>query len=475
MTKKILIFLFILYACIQSAFSQHVDTTARILTVESIRFPAMSDLSDQSLAQLTGLQLNSSLDLEKMKMAKLRLKNSGFFKNVQILPQPGSEKGQIVVTIEAEKRKVPYLIFAAGLYDMDGWTITPIGVRQNIFNRSGEQLKFDFRIGGHIGSIVGGNVSGFYLEYANNGFNTSRLPFSIKAFIEKRGLVYYHTPPDTTHEKLQSYIHGIRRLGGSFTFDFSKIITRGLFVEFRMASVKADSGANALFAGNRLDLTYHLLPDAIQRDIEKHFFSSFDVYWYRDTRDNHVQPTRGKWTKIGADISSKAFGSDYNFIKYELDYRRYFRTYLQQTFAVRLRGAYIMQKTDFLTRVPFYENYYLGGTNSVRGYLNYSLSPAEGANKFFVVNSEYRIPLISDQFPRNLLTGIIFLDVGNSWSGNQEIKITNHAGIGTGFGFRAKLPVINVIGLDIGFPLTRSSRKELVDDFTLHFFLGYTF
>lgn len=458
----------------QSVFSQ-LDTTERVLKIESIRFPAVGHLSDQLLAQLTGLSLNSPLDVEKLQIAQSRLKSSGFFKNVQILPQPGSGKGQVVLTIDAEKQKFPYVIFAAGLYDMDGWTVTPIGIRQNVFSRSGEQLKFDFRIGGHIGSVVGGNVSGLYMEYANNGFNTSRLPYSVKAFIEKRGLVYYSTPPDTTRKKLQSYIHGLRRLGGSITFDFSKIITRGLFIEFRMASVKADSGANALFASNRLDLTYELLPRAIQRVIQKHFFSSFDVYWYRDTRDNRIQPTRGKWTKIGVDISSKAFGSDYSFIKYELDYRRYFRTYRAQTFAMRFRGAYIMQKTDFLTRVPFYENYYLGGTNSLRGYLNYSLSPAEGANKFYIVNSEYRIPLIGNKFPQNFLTGIIFMDVGNNWSSNQEIKFNNHVAVGTGFGFRAKIPVINVVGLDMGFPLTRSSRKELVDDFTLHFFLGYTF
>ncbi|MFN2384126.1 MAG: BamA/TamA family outer membrane protein, partial [Gemmatimonadota bacterium] len=95
-----------------------------------------------------------------------------------------------------------------------------------------------------------------------------------------------------------------------------------------------------------------------------------------------------------------------------LDARKYFRTSLHTTYAVRARGR--IATGD----VPTF--YYLGGPASLRGYPRYLLN----GNYTALLNQEWRFPIIRPGGQRegwatllgNGIWGALFVDVGNAWT-----------------------------------------------------------
>ncbi|MBN1638892.1 MAG: biopolymer transporter Tol, partial [Ignavibacteriales bacterium] len=180
-----------------------------------------------------------------------------------------------------------------------------------------------------------------------------------------------------------------------------------------------------------------------------------------------IQGTRYKMTVFGnpgIDKSRRAF------VSVLWDYRKYFRFFYDNSFAIRLSGGYSMGGNP--------QRFFLGGTDS---WINYRFAsgyiPLEDASdfafmtpalplrgydyaqqigtKYSLLNLEFRLPvvryLLTGPLPllfQNIL-GTIFLDVGTAWEKNEELKlfrktgagnlITNDLLIGTGYGFRMYL------------------------------------
>ena len=105
--------------------------------------------------------------------------------------------------------------------------------------------------------------------------------------------------------------------------------------------------------------------------------------------------------------------------------------------------------------LPNSELYYVGGTNTVRGYPEYPHTFANGRNRA-ILNIEYRI-LFNDMFQ-----GLVFIDAG--WA--SSLGALKHAKIGKGAGIRMMSP-LGPIRLDFGFGET--------GDMITHFNIGHVF
>lgn len=94
-----------------------------------------------------------------------------------------------------------------------------------------------------------------------------------------------------------------------------------------------------------------------------------------------------------------------------VDGRKYFRTSLMTTYAVRLRGR--MSRGDIPTV------YFLGGPSSLRGYPRYVLN----GSRTLLLNQEWRFPILRPNTMRtgpavllaNGIWGATFVDLGNAW------------------------------------------------------------
>ena len=152
------------------------------------------------------------------------------------------------------------------------------------------------------------------------------------------------------------------------------------------------------------------------------------------------------------------------------------------------------------TEVPYSEQFYIGGANSIRAFTVRSIGPGSyrapkdlvngyfdqtGTFKF-ELNSEYRFPIAGD------LHGAAFLDMGNIWllkndplrpGGKLEAKtFLKDIALGTGVGLRYDLGMM-VVRLDVGYGLhTPYSNGTphyfnvgFKDAFAVHLALGYPF
>jgi hypothetical protein len=118
--------------------------------------------------------------------------------------------------------------------------------------------------------------------------------------------------------------------------------------------------------------------------------------WGRDTRDSSLWPTRGANIKVQADAALP--GGDLEW--YRLTHSQQWFFPLSKTFTLMLNGevgyANGYGKTSTL---PFFQNFYLGGLGSVRGYDSNSLGPKDastgdylGGTRKMVANAEILFP-----------------------------------------------------------------------------------
>jgi outer membrane protein insertion porin family len=238
-----------------------------------------------------------------------------------------------------------------------------------------------------------------------------------------------------------------------------------------------------------------------------------------DQRDNRISPTRGYYAEFSTEFATEYLGSkglaslenhlrrrksnptlhdgrDFlkpsaqanNFIRYGANFRIYHN--LDDWFWWKgfvFKAKFELGVLNTLGSPLAFENYMLGGMNTVRGYRYRSISPVErsgalvpfdarrdvaiGGNKEFLGSLELEFPLVK----MLKLSGVLFFDFGNVWSHEDSfffiggksanaarIKPTDPLGLynafglysGGGFGLRWVSP-LGYLRFEWGIPLNR--------------------
>jgi outer membrane protein insertion porin family len=98
------------------------------------------------------------------------------------------------------------------------------------------------------------------------------------------------------------------------------------------------------------------------------------------------------------------------------------------------------------TGIPFYERFFLGGENQIRGYDIRTVGPRDalgrfiGGNKMMLYNVEYYIPLAGP------LRAVLFFDAGQAYAENTDWSFSMFRDLRTSTGaeMRFFVPVLNV-------------------------------
>ena len=210
----------------------------------------------------------------------------------------------------------------------------------------------------------------------------------------------------------------------------------------------------------------------------------------------------GLWTLCGAKGERKMFGTPFSqFIKGQLQLvynRRLIRGEDQWLVTRALIGAEHAYGNS--TTVPYSEQFYIGGANSIRAFTVRSIgpgsyrSPESEKDGYFdqtgtfklELNAEYRFPIVS------ILHGAVFLDAGNIWllkedplrpGGLLSAKtFLRDIALGTGIGLRVDIGVMVLRG-DLGYGLHAPYNTGIdhyfnirfKDAFAFHLAIGYPF
>ena len=151
------------------------------------------------------------------------------------------------------------------------------------------------------------------------------------------------------------------------------------------------------------------------------------VSWRRDTRNRAIFASKGNL--INASTETTIPGSDLEFYKVNLRYLQYFEISENITLLFNSNLGYA-QPYGGSSSLPPFENYYAGGSRSVRGYDSNSLGPRDpvtnerlGGNRRIVTNTELILP---NPFMENSksIRFSTFFDAGNVFGEDETFKVS---------------------------------------------------
>lgn len=180
----------------------------------------------------------------------------------------------------------------------------------------------------------------------------------------------------------------------------------------------------------------------------------------RDTRDYRTSlfdPAGGSFHTLSYEYSGGILGADNQFQKYYADTSWFYNPWWNHVLALHGRAG-LMRSESTDSYFLFYERFFLGGVDSIRGYEDWEIYPDPdetgvinpyGGDKVFFANLEYRVP-ISQQ-----LTAALFFDIGQVWD-EKTSNVFNEINMKRGLGVEARLTMLGMlVRLGWGYGLDR--------------------
>ncbi|MCH8274551.1 MAG: BamA/TamA family outer membrane protein [Armatimonadetes bacterium] len=318
-----------------------------------------------------------------------------------------------------------------------------------------------------------GKSVGIYLLQSTQGLGTS---FSIDygdPFIDD-----HRTTLNVSLFSRETLVFGQAFLGsGQFELGdrFSQRRTGGSFSLSRPISKRT-----RLFATLRGELidTQNFEPEPSERVVlQDGTIAGFELGVVRNRRDNSADPARGDWirlavepsfshiTSVGGETSGFGILGQNFYTRATVDYRIYWSPQ-----PPRAAGAFDEPRRVIAARayagniqgkVPFFEQFFIGGANGVRGYAE----DRYWGRTALLFQLEYRHPI------QKAFNAVVFADYGGAWDGygtvrefSQKGVMSLHFGYGVGINFRTPFGPIR---LDVGFGEDGKART--------HFLIGGSF
>jgi outer membrane protein insertion porin family len=193
-----------------------------------------------------------------------------------------------------------------------------------------------------------------------------------------------------------------------FGYNFSRFMNG--FVFFRMADTQILALAGVRPSEN--------VQEEIDKGLQKTRSIGFVVT--RNTTDRSIDPSRGSFESATLEFAGGPLGGDSQFIKYFLQKKWFRPVTASTTFSTNILWGQVIPMYGGWAggEVPLFEQFFLGGPYSIRGFRSRSLPPVNpntgeqvGGNKELVVNLEYTFPLVAEIG----FKGVVFFDAGNAY------------------------------------------------------------
>ncbi|HUR59157.1 MAG TPA: outer membrane protein assembly factor BamA, partial [Opitutaceae bacterium] len=378
-----------------------------------------------------------------MKISQLRLENTRFFEDTNVTPQETNIPGRRNMRIAVREGRTGNLTFGAGFSSLERATLFAEVSQSNfdLFNRrsffQGDGQKFRLRL--QLGSLSSEIVLSFEEPWL---------------FQKQLGLGF-----------------SVFRTSSDYNSTFYSQIQTGFEVYLRKHLIELWNG--------RLTYTYQIddiadvSPSAspiIQSLAGKNALSKIGLTLERDTRDKIINTTSGNRVEINLDFAGGPFGGDKinNFYRMEFRGSQFFPVFEAQTQVLSLiaRGG-VIQNFGESPDVPYYNKFYLGGPQTLRGFEFREVSPRDtfnepiGGKTYGFFGAEYSLDIVSP------IRFAIFYDAGFVNSGAYDF---NPARYSDNFGVGLRLFVAGApLSLDFGIPIRGDPLSKKGNQFNFSF------
>ncbi|NQS90285.1 outer membrane protein assembly factor BamA [Patescibacteria group bacterium] len=349
------------------------------------------------------LKKGDIFNVEELRESWRRLYNLGFFEKVEMEPHTTSSSSILDLLVkveETEKRGT----FAVGVsYGSHSGLEGFIQISKDNLWGEGKKIGVDW--------IFGEKRSDYEINYLDRWYRGSSTRLDIKLYDREREYEDYGE-----HEYMGEYEYIKRKTGVEIGlgWPWTKYLRFSLTAKVERVNITGDDLPEGEKEGEK---TYQGLVPTLMRDSR--------------VRDEAFNPYKGSYSLISIEKSGGFLGGDVDFTKYGVETRIYLRRgefWKSPILALRLRGKWG-------DNLPYYEEFYVGGQNSLRGYQENEFV----GTRVLLGTLELRIPV------QEGIVGYLFVDVGKIWQRNsmEEFKV------GYGFGVQINSP-IGILRFDYG-------------------------
>lgn len=401
--------------------------------LEKIVIEGNDKTKEKVITREINIEPGDLFNFETARKSLQNIYNLGYFEDVNMKLEPGSEEDSIILVIKVIEKNTGKFGIGAGYNSEEGLMGFTSYEENNLFG-GGQKIHAKVELGGR---------TTYKLSFLEPWLGDTPTSFGFEAYDTIK-----HKEDKEEEVILAEYDE--ERLGGRLIIGRKISDSVKLGLEFKVERV-----------------THDLISGTLPEDTDEGLTNSLVPTFSYDTRDNVFEPTSGWYHSFSLEKAGGFLGGDYDFTKYNLTLRAYISTQFIEdivdigsikkitdnlskgVLALRAMGG--MADTD----LPSFAAYQVGGMNTVRGYDFGEFS----GDKSLVFNVEYRFPLAEN------FQAVLFADWGQAWDYEESIDFEDLK-FGRGVGIRFDTP-LGPIRLDYGI------NEEGVGK--TYFSIGHTF
>jgi outer membrane protein insertion porin family len=389
---------------------------------------------------------NALYDSSQIQRSKDRLNLLGYFKSTDVstTPVPGSND-QVDMNVKVEENNTGSINFGIGYAQGQGLLLNGAVSQTNLFG-SGKSASINAStslLNQSIGisftdpyALPNGTSLGY--DVYDNGYSPNKSNISPYSTQTLGGRIRTGVP-----------VSEFDKINFSLGFENNNISTYGSNVPLRFI---------------QFTNTYGNSVNAVP----------FSISWVRNTTDSTLWPTTGALFNQVADASLPGVGAQY----YRLNSNNTWFFPISNSFTWKTNAQVgFINPYGSSAAVPFYQSFYMGGINTVRGYYIGSMGPKDtdgsslGGTRSIIFTNELMFPLPGIKDTKSVRLGVFF-DTGALWGGNS-FDLTAQQAFRASYGLGLNwISPLGPIKLSYGLPLFNKPTDQLE---AFQFMLGSSF
>lgn len=402
--------------------------------LESIRVEGNTKSKAQVIIRELALRPGDVFDLNRMETSEARLRNTSYFEDVRLNPEPTNIPGRKDLGITVREGRTGSFTFGAGFGSVEAASVF-FEVSQgnfDLFNwRSGFQgdgQKFRFR------TSVGTRSNQVSVSFIEPWLFEQRLEF---------GVELYRVESDYNSADYNELRTGFELFLRRRLFE---LVEARLAYRLELVEIFDVAGGPGVVLGDGV-------ADVFQAAEGEELVSKIGLTFLRDNRDSLIFTRKGNRTTLLTEYAG--VGGDVHYFKAEAKTAQYIPTFdtFNQTFSVLARIGSVTP-IGSSNQVPFYDRFYLGGPDTLRGFDFRDVGPRDpddpdesvGGNTYSMISFEYLFRVAE---PLGLVG---FYDWGYVNSGDFDFSASDYA---DNWGLGVRIMVMgSIMQLDYGIPIT---------------------